>query len=152
MVSLGNLVAEISLVRRNCYFTSLLYYLCFYMALTLLKSDAVALGVFERKTICKIFDSVDVCEDTGMSERKKTWTWSNALTSSDSAGSVVSIGGTDCFNEMRELARIKLFLVWKDQIDRIISAFFVFNWRRRVQSRDNWKEMLRQFEIRHTRF
>ena len=37
---------------------------------------------------------------------------------------------------------------WKDQIKEALSSIGITNWRRRARSRDAWKDVLRQAEIR----
>ena len=103
-------------------------------ASTLLSTDAAALRVFERKVLRKIFGPsvLSGCAGSAMS-----FVWRRMLPLDVFDAGI-------CGSRRRGRPCIR----WKDQIEEALSSIGVTNWRRGARSRDAWKDVLRQAEIR----
>ena len=108
-------------------------------AWALLRTDATALRVLERKVLRKIFGLVRVGDDFRIRFNIKC------------AGSAMSFVWK-MLRQDRYLMRVFVEVGeedrWRDQIEEAPSSIGVANWRSRARSRDAWKDVLRQAEIR----
>ena len=119
-------------------------------AWTLLRTDAAALRVFERKVLRKIFGSVRVGDDFRIRFNSELyellndvdvvlrWLGHAVRMEQDVPARRVFDAGI-CGSRRRERPCIR----WKDQIEESLSSSGVTNWRRGERSRDAWKNVLR---------